>query len=199
MAEKKPVPGVAPEDQERVKGDLAEQRYGAAMETQMPPDTAAPGSARQLIEQILLEKGLIRPAVAPEPDKTAGQRLRDEAEARAKAIEENVGKQARYRATGPGWIPGPDPKAGWLYVWPGQEFLYHGPPSDRWMAPLDGLAETKLKQAKADREERERRLREMEPQLLALTNIADQMRRTAAVTPGGRGGDPGSHVPKGDR
>lgn len=172
MAETK-HPGVAPHDQGKVsKGSLAEDRYegkgaagghevgpsGATAEATVPPNTAAPGSIKaavaEEVNRILTALGVTKPEDA-KPSQSAAERSRKVLADRAKAAEEEVNNQSRYRAVADGFIPSPTPGGGGLYVRAGDEFMFSGEPGT-WMEPLDARSERRVE----ERDERKRRIAE---------------------------------------
>lgn len=162
MAETK-HPGVAPHDQGKVsKGSLAEDRYegkgaagghevgpsGATAEATVPPNTAAPGSIKaavaEEVNRILTALGVTKPEDA-KPSQSAAERSRKVLADRAKAAEEEVKAQSRYKAVADGFIPSPVPGGGGLYVRQGDEFMFSGVPG-MWMEPMDARSEQRVEE-----------------------------------------------------
>jgi hypothetical protein len=170
-------PGVAPHDQDKVvEGGQAEERYGgkgaagdqepgasgATSEALLPPDTAAPGSIKaavaEEVNRILTAIGVVRPEEGtPKASQSAAERSRKVLADRAKAAEEELNNQSRYRAAADGFIPSPVPGGGGLYVRQGAEFSFSGVPG-RWMEPLDERSDQRVKERDEKAEKRKEEL-----------------------------------------
>jgi hypothetical protein len=161
-------PGVAPHDQDKVvEGGQAEERYGdkgpsgATSEALLPPDTAAPGSIKaavaEEVNRILTAIGVVRPDERGKGSSSAAERSRQVLADRAKAAEEEVNNQSRYRAASDGFIPSPVPGGGGLYVKGGDEFMFSGVPG-RWMQPLDDRSDQRVKERDEKAEKRREEL-----------------------------------------
>jgi hypothetical protein len=170
-------PGVAPHDQDKVsQGSLPEDRYagkgaagghevgasGATSEATLPPNTAAPGSIRAEVaaevNRILLALGVTKPEEgAAKASQSAAERSRKVLADRAKAAEEELNNQSRYRAAADGFIPSPVPGGGGLYVRQGAEFSFSGVPG-RWMEPLDERSDQRVKERDEKAEKRKEEL-----------------------------------------
>jgi hypothetical protein len=164
MAETK-HPGVAPHDQGKVsKGSLAEDRYegkgaagghevgasGPTVESTVPPNTAAPGSIKAEVAaevaRILTALGVTKPDEGgPRASQSAVEKSRKVLADRAKAAEEEVKAQSRYKAVADGFIPSPVPGGGGLYVRAGDEFMFSGVPG-MWMEPMDARSEQRVEE-----------------------------------------------------
>jgi hypothetical protein len=178
----KQVPGTPPGSE--VRGDLAEQRYGAASENTTPEGTAAPGSVRSIIAEEIA-KAFAAAGIGQQPEErqaVATRKSLDEPSERLRRVAERQANAVPYRATAPVFVDSVGGQGG-LYIRAGETFVSDRPPGDAW-EPLDAEGKRRKEQVAHDRRERQKQRVASENALFSLERAQEHIRAGGSV--GGR-------------